>query len=553
MNKIFFLFLIYFLKVVFIVAQTTNLNGYNSFYYENKKMSSEGFLKNGKPNGYWKNYFENGKIKIEGNRKNFLLDSIWKFYNEKGKIIKIINYKLGKKNGATLTYDSIQKIISKELYVNDLKEGISKTYYPTGKIKTSAMFINNKQEGAAYTFTNDSLITSITLYKGGILQSYEKINQTDYKNKKQGVWKEFYPNTTIKKEMSFNDDSLDGYVKEYTKEGNLIGTKKFNNGKQLMHAPEIANVEIYRDKYADGTLKYEGVYVDGVAIGTHYKYKRKKQCDSTTYLRDDTSNVYLNRLVCRYEAIPDSAIEYFEDTIIAIGKVDKERNRIGVWIEYFNTGEFKAKGTYKNGRRVGAWEFFYTTGKLEQKGKYNESGKEQGPWNWYYENGKLMREENYINGNREGKLIDYNEDGKITSQGVYKTNKKEGFWEYESTEYKEIGNYVNDEPDSLWKSYFMPSKIKRFEGVFSEGSPVGFHVMYHRNGKRLSAGNYKAGMKEGDWKYYDEEEFNYLTIQYKNNIEIKWQGKKIMPSSEEGIKTYNLIMEGNRTQTKKIK
>src|SRR5687768_10347764 len=80
------------------LAQKTNPNGYNKFFYENGKISSEGYLKNGKPDGYWKNYFPNGKIKIEGNRKNFELDSIWKFYDEKGHLTKTISYKKGEKH-----------------------------------------------------------------------------------------------------------------------------------------------------------------------------------------------------------------------------------------------------------------------------------------------------------------------------------------------------------------------------------------------------------------------------------------------------------------------
>jgi antitoxin component YwqK of YwqJK toxin-antitoxin module len=531
------------------IAQTNDPNGYNKFYYDNGKISSEGFMKDGKPNGYWKNYYKTGKLKIEGNRKNFLLDSLWKFYDEKGKINKSIYYKDGKKNGLTIMYDTSQKVTIMESYVDDIKEGFIRTFYKTGKTKSIVPYLKGKQEGTAYEYNQDSAITAISIYKGGILQSFEKINQLDDQNKKQGIWKEFYDNRQVKKEMKFNDDSLDGYVKEYDKKGNLLSTKKFNNGKRILNAPEIANVEVYRDVYDDGTLKYEGVYSEGVEIGTHFKYVRKKECDTTIYLRDDTSKIYLKRLVCRYVPVPDSAIEYFDGIVVARGAVDSARNRIGVWSEFHNTGEFRGKGVYKEGRRVGDWEFFYPSGKLEQKGKYDKKGREQGIWKWYYENGKIWREENYINGKREGQLTDYDEEGKIILQGNYVDNKKEGLWNYETADYKEIGNYSNDEPDSLWKSYYMPSKIKRFEGRFLGGDPVGIHTLYYANGKKMYTGNYVAGMKDGDWKFYDEEEFNYLTISYKNDIEIKWQGQKIRPTYEESLRTYNIKLDGNRTQT----
>lgn len=531
-------------------AQVTK-NGYNKFYYENGKISSEGTMKDGKPDGYWKNYYDNGKLKIEGNRKNFLLDSIWKFYDLRGRITKSISYKEGKKDGVSIIYDTLQKIVTTETYIQDVKQGLQRNFYKNGKTKSVIPYVKGKPDGTAYEYSTDSVITAIIVYKGGILQSFEKINQKDAANKKQGIWKEFYENLEVKKEMKFNDDSLDGYVMEYDRKKNLISTKKYNNGKQILKAPEIANVEVYRDVFQDGTLKYEGVYSDGVPIGTHYTYKQKYQCDSSIFLRDDTSRVpvYINKLVCRNVPVPDSCIEYFDGVVVAKGKVDSVRNRIGIWSEFHHTGEFKGRGLYKDGNRTGEWEFFYASGKLEQKGKYDKKGRAQGVWKWFYESGQLLREENYVNGKREGQLTDYNEQGKIILQGNFIDNNMEGHWIYETPDYKEFGNYVNGERDSLWRSYYLPGKNKRYEGRFSNGEEVGTHTMYYSNGKKMYTGNYVAGMRDGDWKFYDEMGINYLTITYKNDIEIKWMGDKIRPTYEESLRTYNIKLDDNKTQT----
>lgn len=537
-------------------GQSTNPNGYNKFYYDNGKVSSEGPMKNGKPDGYWKNYSRNGNIKIEGNRKNFLLDSLWKFYDEKGRLNKTVNYSQGKKTGLSHAYDTAQVLVSTEYYVNDVREGNLKTYYKSGKTKSVVPYTKGKQDGVAYEYSEDSLVTSISIYKMGILQSYEKINQLDAANRKQGIWKEFHSNMEVKKEQKFNDDSLDGYVKEFDRKGNLLSTKKYDNGRQILHAPEIAAVEIYREVYEDNTLKYEGVFSDSLPVGTHYKYIQKMRCDSSMFLKDDSITlathrepVYINKLVCRNVPVPDSAIEYFDGVVVARGAVDSMRNRIGMWSEFHHTGEFRGKGLYKEGNRTGDWEFFYASGKLEQKGKYDKKGRMQGVWKWYYESGTLWREEIYVNGKREGQLTDYTEDGKVMMQGNFIENKKEGVWTYDTPDYKEIGNYVNDEPDSLWKSWYMPGKIKRFEGRFQAGDPVGLHVGFHPNGERMYWGNYVSGMKDGDWKFYDETGYNYLTITYRNDIEIKWQGEKIRPTYEETLRTYNIKIDENKTQT----
>ena len=532
-----------------IVAQTTNPNGYNRFFHENGKISSEGYLKKGKPDGYWKNYYPNGKLKIEGNRKDYLLDSIWKFYSDKGYLTKSISYKKGEKHGPALNYDTLGRILSMESYTNDVKEGYSKSFYPSGSVKSITPYVKGKIEGQAVEFSPDSAITSISVYKGGILQGYEKINQRDNEQKKQGIWKEFYDDMSVKKEMRYSGDSLDGYVKEYDVKGNLLSTKKYNNGKQIHNAPEIANVEVYREVYEDGTLKYEGVYLDGDPIGTHYHYVQKMRCDSSLFRRDDSTDVFVKRLVCRNVPIPDSAIEYFDGIVVARGAVDSLRNRQGKWTEYHNTGEFSAKGVYKDDRRVGEWQFYYPNGKIEQKGKFDNRGREQGPWTWYFESGKIYREEYYLNGKRNGELKEYDEEGKVVLQGNYVDNLKEGRWVYETSNYLEYGNYINDEPDSLWKTFYMPGKVKRFEGRFVAGQPEGQHQAWHPNGARRYSGSYTGGMKNGDWKYFDEMDFNYLTINFRNDIEIKWQGEKIRPTYEESLKTINIRINENKTQT----
>ena len=535
---------------VYCLAQST-ANGYNKFYYDNGKLSSEGMMRDGKPDGYWKNYYKNGLLKIEGNRKQFLLDSVWKFYDEKGRINKTIDYKAGKKDGKTVQYDTLGRVVMIEHFKNDIKSGETRTFHKNGRTKTIVQFENNKMEGVAYEYAADSTIVAISQYKTGILQSYERINQRDENNKKQGIWKEFHPNMEIKKEMKFNDDSLDGYVKEYDVTGNLLKTMKFNNGKRVLKAPEIANVEVYREVFEDGTLKYEGVYSEGVPVGTHYRYKQKYQCDSSLFLKEDTilkKSYYANRLVCRNVPVPDSAIEYFDGTLVAKGAVDSVRNRQGLWYEYHHTGEFRAKGMYKDNNRIGEWLFLYASGQTEQKGKYDKKGRAQGLWQWYYESGQLMREEHYVNGNREGEIKDYDEEGHVILTGQYVDNKKEGLWKLQLKDYLEIGLYVNDEPDSLWKSYYMPSKTKFFEGSFQAGVPVGIHTAYHPNGEKKYVGGYSGGMRDGEWKFYNEEGYNYLTIFYKNDIEIKWQGEKIYPTYEESLRTYNIKLNDNKTQ-----
>ncbi len=524
-----------------LISQTTNPNGYNIFYYDNGAKSSEGTMRDGKADGYWKNYYKNGKLKIEGNRKNFQLDSTWKFYNEKGRITKAVNYLEGKKNGYTFNYDTLQHVSSKELFVNDIKQGNSFSYYPSGRTKQLTPYVKGKPDGWAYEYSEDSVIISMLKYQGGILASVDRLNRKDENGKKQGVWKEFYEDGKLKSEKKYKDDLVDGYVKTYDKKGNLEKTEKFNNGKEVKNAPELAKLDVYQDFYEDGTMKYEGGYINGMPVGTHYHYRQKYMCDSLPVARDDTSDVMIKKYVCRNRAVPDSAITYNEGIKIEYGAVDSMRNKIGTWTEYHNSGEFRGKGLYANDKRVGEWIFYYPNGKIEQRGKYDKKGRAQNEWKWFYENGALMREEFYIDNLRNGTMTDYAEDGKIITKGEYIDDMQEGLWVYETPEYKVIGKYVNDKPDSLWKSYYLPKEKLQYEGHFLNGDEDGQHTWYYENGRKMVQGSYVGGMKQNDWKYYDEVGFNYLTIYYENDIEVKFQGVKIEPTYEESIRDYSSI------------
>jgi uncharacterized protein len=432
--------------------------------------------------------------------------------------------------------------------VNDIKQGQTRFLYPNGKIKQTLPYNNGKPDGISYEFSQDSMIIAIYEYKQGILQNLERINRKDEAGKKQGFWKEFYPDGKVKKEEKYNDDILDGYVKEFNEKGNLEKTEKYAMGKQIKNAPELAVVEIVKDFYSDGTLKYEGPYADGYPIGTHYHYRQKYQCDSLPYLRDDTTMVYINKLVCRNVPVPDSALTYNEGVIIERGAVDSIRNKIGIWNEFHTTGEFRAKGLFENNNRIGEWIFYYPNTKIEQRGLYDKKGRPKGKWQWFYDNGALMREEMYVNGKREGPMVDYTEEGKVLTKGEYFDNLKEGLWTYETPDYREIGKFTQDRQDSMWRSYYMPSGKPRFEGAFLNGDPEGLHTWYYANGQRMFYGNYAGGMKQGEWRFYNEDGTNYLTITYENDIEIKFKGIKIRPTYEESLRDYSTAIKSKSSK-----
>ena len=508
--KYFYLIILYFIliKVDAQQKQTINPNGYNIFYYENGMKSSEGPMRDGKPDGYWKVYSVHAKIKSEGNRKNFQLDSIWKFYDDDGKLAFEYYYKDGKKNGSKKMYDIKNNIlISDENYENDIKQGSSLYYYADGKVSQKIPFNKGKEEGIGFEYDEAGNIITIIEYKLGFIKKQEKINRRDRNNLKQGMWKEFYENGNVKNECNYTDDKKNGYYKEYSMNGSLSNTIKYVNGKIENNAPELTKLDIKTEYYEGGIVKYTGGYKDGVPEGIHREYSIEGK-------------------------IVNSKI-FKEGILTGEGILDEQGHEQGLWKEYHPNGQLKSQGEYKDGKRIGEWIFYYPNGQIEQKGKYDKKGRAQDVWKWYYEDGKLLREETYVDDLRDGLMTEYNDTGTVITKGEFIEGQKEKLWVYELGDYKEEGNYKEDKRDGAWKHYYTNNGKLRFEGKYIDGNPDGKHVYYYPDGKVKEDGRYIVGRKEGDWKYYSEDGTLFLTILYKDDVEIKFDGVKVKTVQEE--------------------
>lgn len=502
-----FLFVIFSLK---LISQQKNISdGYVKFYYENGTVSSEGFMKNGKPDGYWKTYYPNGKLKSEGNRKFFMLDSSWVFYNEKGDTAQIINYKNDKKHGYWITYewkyDSIKGktggMISKELYIEDKKQGLS-YYYKNGKLQKEIYFKDGKKDGISREYDENGNIVAIIEYKNDFIISREFINRTDSKGLKQGVWREYYPNNKIAKEVTYKNDTIVGYYKEFEPDGKIRVKKYFEKGKEieLTESDTLPKIEWKEEFYENGRRKYYGVFKEGIKIGLHKEYDPEGKA-----------------IVAK--EYNDSGI------LVAEGLIDTLDRKQSDWKIYYETGELKAKGKYLNNLKTDEWIYYYPDGKIEQRGKFRRD-KFTGKWVWYYPNGNVWREENYDNGKEEGTFIEYDETGKVILKGQYFDGERTGKWIYSVGDIIEEGKYIEGLKDSTWKSFYENGKLAE-EGHYIQGVPNGKYRWYYPNGKLKVEGYYVMGRKEKKWFYFDENGQLYLTIQYRNDKEIKLNGKKI--------------------------
>lgn len=499
------------------MAVAQSVNGQNQdtdsafvqVFYPNGQVSSEGIMKDGKPDDYWKTYYVTGVIKSEGKRTNYLLDSIWNFYNQAGELMQSISYNLGDKNGFSISYSynnpvnpGQPTIISKELYVKGKREGNSFYYYPTGELKEMIYFRSNKKEGMAREYSRDSVIISVLEYKDNYLINRERINRTDGEHRKQGTYRVYYENGSIKEEEHYLDNLLHGYYREFDERGEVIIATRYERGEIKEEIDEdLKELLDMKSTYDEqGRLVFTGAYKDEIPIGIHRFF--------------DTTGIVENAY--QYNQLGQK---------IGEGVIDEQGRRTGAWKDFYPGGELRASGKFLNNLKSGSWSFYFVNGGVEQKGRFDK-GRFQGLWMWYYPNGNTWREESYFNGREDGLFTEYDIQGNALATGDYISGERDGQWTYQVGDHQEKGAYVIGLREGEWKYYFNDGQIK-YEGAYNQGNPDKRHKYYYPTGVLKEEQFYVMGIREKNWKKYNEEGNLVMTITYKNNTEYRINGSRI--------------------------
>jgi antitoxin component YwqK of YwqJK toxin-antitoxin module len=476
------------------------------YRYENGTVSSEGYIKDGKPDGYWKTYHPNGKLKSEGNRRNYQLDSTWNFYNEEGVIQKTINYSGDRKNGLERVYDKDGNLQEEFTNKDNIRSGLANWYYSTGELRKTGVFENNKEEGKATEFERDGRIITLWTYRNGFIYTEEKINRYDNQGKRTGIWRDLYDDGKLHMEGNWAIGMKNGVFKFYSKKGELEKLERYENDVLIIDEASTAILDIRKEYYASGSIKEIGTYREG-----------KRQGNFRTF----------------DEAGKEIGGQLFDgDVLVGEGMIDSLGRRIGDWKLYYPDGKTRAQGKYIEGLREGSWTYFFSNGKQEQTGQY-KMDLPTGMWKWYYATGSLHREEMYRNGKEDGTSIEYDTLGVVINEGEFSAGARNGKWKLTVNDHIEEGQFLDGERDGLWVWYYGNGN-KMFEGEFQSGIPIDRHKYWYDNGQVEMTGKYKAGEMDGRWDYFDVNGFPAMQLDYEEGKVVRINGQKIrLPESEE--------------------
>ncbi|MCC1483788.1 hypothetical protein [Winogradskyella immobilis] len=192
--------------------------------------------------GPYKEFYDSGELKIEGQNKNNKRVGDWKSYHKNGKVSSAYSYNNGKQNRERTVYYESGKI--KFLIKRKNEDYIRSEYYETGELKRE-----NKYKNGYYK----------EFYKDGTLKV--EANYLDFQF--SGEWKQYNANGILEWIVNYKEGYRNGNYSQYHKNGKLKteGVHKNDkaNGKELRYNEE-------------GVLEWEGNYLNGNLNKTWTKY-----------------------------------------------------------------------------------------------------------------------------------------------------------------------------------------------------------------------------------------------------------------------------------------
>lgn len=185
--------------------------------YPNGTLMYEGRFQDDKPTGEWKRYHKNGQVKaIIQYHKNS--DSAFvQLFNPHGQKIASGNY-VNEKKAGNWNYFSGNRKIAEEIFKKGKKHGISRRFYETGELLKQVEWQNGLQEGKYQVF-----------YKNG-----KPYMQCKYSNNlRNGLCLIYFQNGRVELEAAYKNNLRHGDWNYYNKEGELLYTLKYEEGKLL--------------------------------------------------------------------------------------------------------------------------------------------------------------------------------------------------------------------------------------------------------------------------------------------------------------------------------
>ncbi|MDE3045288.1 MAG: hypothetical protein KGJ02_01395 [Verrucomicrobiota bacterium] len=261
--------------------------------------------------GAYREWYPNGQLKVEatviggtadvvpGAQQDWLFDGLSRAWDEKGRLLAEIPYQKGVIEGKAFHYAANGQIEKELLYHENELDGESVEFFPDGSKKNRTLYqkglliegeyfspkgdpVSQIKQGAGLQpiYKGNTLERMVEFYNGypeGMIKIFGPSGEvtalyTIKNGKKQGEEIRYFPNSTPKLSIPWEDDAISGLVKTWYPTGGLQSQREFARNKKMGAA---------LGWYRDGSLMYLEEYEEDRLIKGQYFKKNQKEPAST--------------------------------------------------------------------------------------------------------------------------------------------------------------------------------------------------------------------------------------------------------------------------------
>ncbi|MGC9332048.1 MAG: hypothetical protein ACP5DZ_09285 [Bacteroidales bacterium] len=199
--------------------------------------------------------------------------------------------------------------------------------------------------------------------------------------------------------------------------------------------------------YNNDQIRYKGFFINNQPVDTFYHYHHNGALKAMQIFNDDGSS--------------HTKMYWDNGNIAAKGQFNKNKEKEGKWIYYFETGDKESEVTYSDGTKDGNQIDYYKNGQVLIAVEYKD-GVKDGEYTFYFDSGQVREKGFYSNGLRHGEFFYYEPNGVVYERGIYRNGLREGKWEIRNNDGEmETVIYIKGERtdrDSIEKAFEEYSK-----------------------------------------------------------------------------------------------
>ncbi|MEM6526399.1 MAG: hypothetical protein AAF693_21575, partial [Bacteroidota bacterium] len=249
------------------------------------------------------------------------------------------------------------------------------------------------------------------------------------------------------------------------------------------------------------------------------------QSIDTLELRTASGKISLNRITKCGQDIDQ--IDYFTQGKLSSRYALKDSD-VQKYYSYAPEGQLLAEGSYLNEQKHGSWIFYDDNGQPSFTVDYQE-GEREGKSIYYYPNGQIESQCQYAQDKRNGSCHYYDPDGNLQLIKYYLPDYGVYAYQYKMDTGELSDTLIVDKKNAFeLKSFFQNGKVSVIQR-YNKGYYEGENIFYNAEGNVMGRTNFKNGLSHGkhseyyangqlrhEENYYYDENHGAETLYYQN-------------------------------------